>query len=321
MQYLLLGKTGLRVSRIALGTAAFGLPAYGIQGPNEHAVLSETDAIKLVRASCEQGINFFDTARGYGESEAILGRGLAGCNSSVVATKVGVPDPSGNNSHRLNDAVMGSLEASLCALRRDVLDLVQIHNATAKDLGAGEILTVLERARDQGKVRFIGASVYGEDAALAAIRSESVDVLQIAINLLDQRMMNRVLPEAKKANVGVIARSALLKGALTERAKLLPPKLRALTDAASRTRETLGETWESLPRAALRFCLSVAGVHSVLVGLKTLSELPEAMAAETEGPLSSASMSKTSALTLHDEDLLNPAHWPIPETSPEKVEW
>src|SRR5262249_51338300 len=137
---------------------------------------------------------------------------------------------------------------------------------------------------------------------------------------LDQRMMAAVLPEASKANVGVIARSALLKGALTERATLLPGNLRPLTDAADRMREALSETWESLPRAALRFCLSVPGVYSVLVGLRSLSELPEALAAEAEGAFSTEMMKKAATLKLNDDNLLNPAQWPAINPILEKVE-
>jgi aryl-alcohol dehydrogenase-like predicted oxidoreductase len=311
MQSLLLGKTGLRVSRIALGTAAFGLPDYGIQSPGEAGALGGSEAIRLVQAASEQGINFFDTARGYGESEAILGEALAGCKNCVIATKVGLP----GNREQLGAAdfaraVMDSLETSLRCLQRETLDVVQIHNATACDLETGEILDVLERAREQGKLKFIGASVYGEEAALAAIRSGRIDVLQIAINLIDQRMMAAVLPEAKRANVAVIARSALLKGVLTDRAKLLPTDLRALTEAAARSCETLGETWESLPQAALQFCLSIPGIHSVLVGMRSIAELPGAMAAEAAGPFTAAMMKKATLLKLDDEYLLNPAHWP-----------
>ena len=312
MEYLLLGRTGLRISRIALGTAAFGLPNYGIQAPEECGALTEAEAVRLVESASEHGVNFFDTARGYGESEAVLGKALKGCQECVIATKVSVPlkaDASGGAS--LAAMVMDSLETSLRALRRDSVDVVQIHNATVHDLEKGEILTVLERAREQGKLRFVGASVYGEPAALAAIHSQRVEVLQVAINLLDQRMMGTVVPAARKANVGMIARSVLLKGVLTERAKLLPPTLESLLQAANRTRETLGETWESLPRAAMRFCLSVPGVHSVLVGLRNFTELPEALAAERAGPLSSADMSKTGLLQLNDESLLNPSHWPF----------
>ncbi len=311
MQYLSLGRTDLQVSRLALGTAAFGLDRYGIQKRRESGVVSEKNAVRLVRTAVEQGINFFDTARGYGESEAVLGKGLANYKPGVIATKVTVPpDYEKLSSTDFANRVMDSLETSLRALGRDVLDIVHIHNATSQVLQECEILNILEGARTQGKLRFIGASVYGEDAALAAIRSGRVDVLQVAINLLDQRMLAKVLPEASQANVAIVARSCLLKGVLTERANLLPPHLHALKAAAKRVGEALGETWESLPKTAIRFCLSLPGVTSVLLGLRSLSELRAALAAEEAGPLADAVIRKVDELKLTDENLLNPSVWP-----------
>jgi len=303
-----LGRTGLRVSKVALGTAAFGLENYGIHEPDTPSRLSEDHAIGLVRAAIESGINFFDTARGYGASESVLGKALGDCETCIIATKVGLSGS--ENPTVLKRTVLESIETSLKTLRRDVLDIVQIHNATADILERGEILDVLQRERDAGKLKFVGASVYGEPAALAAIRSGRVDVLQIALNLLDQRMLANVLPEARKSNVGVVARSAFLKGALTERAKFLPEGLRSLAEASDRMREGLGESWESLPGAALRFCLSVPGIHSVLVGLRSLPELAVASAAQNAGPLDSAVMRKTGSLKLNDEQLLDPSYWP-----------
>lgn len=308
MEYSSLGRTALRVSNLALGTAAFGLDNYGIHEPNAPSRLCEDDAIALVRASVENGINFFDTARGYGESEAVLGKALNNCGSCIVATKVGIP--AGGSSATLKQTVRDSIETSLKALRRDVLDVVQIHNATEDILERGDVLDVLERERDAGKLKFVGASVYGEPAALAAIRCGRVDVLQIALNLLDQRMLANVVPEARKTNVGLVARSAFLKGALTERAKLLPRALRSLVEASDRMREGLGETWESLPGAALRFCLSMPAIHSVLVGLRSILELAVARVAQDAGPLDSALMRKTESLKLDDEQLLDPSYWP-----------
>lgn len=309
MKYSSLGRTGLHVSQLALGTAAFGLENYGIHEPGEQSQLSEDQAIGLVRAAVDKGINFFDTARGYGESEAVLGRGLSGCPSCIIATKVGIAEAT-TGCTALTRAVMDSIDASLKALRRDVLDIVQIHNATQDILERGEMLDALEHARELGKLKFVGASVYGEQAALAAVRSGRVDVLQIALNLLDQRMLTTVLPEAKKNSVGIVARSAFLKGALTDRARLLPDGLRSLSEAADRMREALGETWDSLPRAALRFCLSTPGVHSVLIGLRSLPELVSAIAAQEAGELDSTAMQRTDLLKLNDDQLLNPSYWP-----------
>jgi aryl-alcohol dehydrogenase-like predicted oxidoreductase len=312
MEYIALGKTGLQVSRLALGTAAFGLERYGICEADESGAVSEQTAIQLIHAAVEQGINFFDTARGYGCSEAVVGKGLAGLPTCVVATKVSVPENiSDLSSLELRSTLMASLETSLRELRRDVLEIVQIHNAKAGVLESGEMLAVLETARQQGKLRFIGASVYGADNALAALRCKSIDVLQVALSLLDQRMMSSVLPEAKKKNIGVLARSVFLKGVLSERVKALPASLQVLAAASNRAREILGETWESLPSTAVRFCLSVPGVHSVLMGLRSAVELPAALAAEKAGPLPEAVMRKTETIKLTDEKMLDPSHWPM----------
>jgi len=312
MEYIALGKTGLRVSRLALGTAAFGLERYGICDADEYSPVSEETAIQLIQAAVEQGINFFDTARGYGRSEAVLGKGLAGLPPCVVATKVSVPeDISGLSSSELRNAVMASLDTSLRELRRDVLDIVQIHNAKVGILESGEVLSVLETARRQGKLRVIGASVYGAENAVAALRCGSIEVLQVALSLLDQRMMSSVLPEARKKNIGVLARSVFLKGVLSERVKALPASLQVLAAASNHVRETLGETWESLPSTAVRFCLSVPGVHSVLMGLRGAVELPAALAAEKAGPLPEAVMHKTETIKLTDEKMLDPSHWPM----------
>jgi len=311
MRYVSLGETGLQVSRLALGTAAFGIERYGIQGADEPPIVEKKEAIRLVRATIDAGFNLFDTARSYGESESVLGEALANESHCVVATKVSIPpDISVRSSADQSCAVRKSLETSLRALRRDTLDIVQIHNATRDVLEKTEILGVLQCARQQGNLRFVGASVYGEDAALAAVGTGCVDVLQIAVNLLDQRMLCKVVPQAEKANTGVLARSAFLKGALTERARLLPPSLVALSGAANRLRDALGETWGGLPSVAVRFCLSLPGIHSVLLGLRNISELQMALEAEASGPLDDAVIHQTSTLNLTDESLLNPSYWP-----------
>jgi len=312
MEYISLGKTGLRVSRLALGTAAFGLERYGICDADEAGAVSEKTAIQLIHAAVERGINFFDTARGYGQSEAVLGKALDSLPSCIVATKVSVPENASDMaSAELRNALMASLETSLRELRRDVLDIVQIHNAKVAILESGEMLGVLETARQQGKVRFIGASVYGADNALAALRCGSIDVLQVALSLLDQRMMSSVLPQARRKKVGVLARSVFLKGVLSARVKALPASLQVLAAASNHARETLGDTWESLPSTALRFCLSVSGVHSVLMGLRSVAELPAALTAEKAGPLPEAVMCKTETIKLTDEKMLDPSLWPM----------
>ncbi len=309
MRYTLLGTTGLRVSAVGVGTAAFGVDGYGIPGPGERNVETE-EAVRAIQCAADNGVNLFDTAPVYGCSEELLAQALPGRDDCIVATKVPIPaDIAGISDTELARQVNASLDQSLRALRRDVLDIVQIHNATTRVLRESGMIACLERAREAGKLRCIGASVYGEENALAALGTGKIQVLQVAANLLDQRMRARVLGEAEKAGVGVMIRSALLKGALTSKAQWLPEGLRELSHASERALAVLDTTWESLPTLALRFCLSLPGAQTVLMGVRSCLELQGCLTAVAEGPLDFDLMERTRTLALNNDFLLNPASW------------
>jgi aryl-alcohol dehydrogenase-like predicted oxidoreductase len=307
VKYRPLGRTGLTVSAVSLGTVALGVD-YGIAAPGDFGRPGEEEAIRLVREAIERGITLVDTAPAYGESERIVGRAVGASSGVIIATKVN-PAAFGADVSR---GVAASIESSRSALGRDTLDIVQIHNATREMVSGGALTGALAEARQRGLVRVIGASVYGEDAAMAVIESGAYGVLQVALNALDQRMMRKVLPAADAAGVGVIVRSAFLKGALTPKAQWLPEGLAPLRDAAVRARDTLsGGSWERLPGAAMRFCLSVTGVASVLTGARTAAELDQAVAAESAGALDAGVLRAAAALAMTDERLLNPSYWPV----------
>jgi aryl-alcohol dehydrogenase-like predicted oxidoreductase len=311
MDYIPLGTTDLRVSRLGVGTAAFGLDRYGIPTPGEGSV-DPAESIANIHRAVEGGVNFFDTAPAYGRSEELLGDALADHRDCLVATKVPIPENIDEISHsELTHRVNESIDESLRRLRRDAIDVVQIHNATVQVLRQGDMISCLERARETGKLRYIGASVYGEEAALAAIGTGKIQVLQVALSLLDQRMRDTVIPEARAAGIGVLARSVLLKGTLTKRAQWLPPSLLALSQASERAVTELGICWEALPGMALRFCLSVDGVHCVLSGVRNSAEVEDCLAACAAGPIAPTLLAKAYGLALSDECLLNPSHWQL----------
>ena len=313
MQYRKLGRTGLRVSAVALGTVSLGVD-YGIEAHRGFGRPSPGESISLIREASDAGINLFDTAPAYGVAEELLGTALEGKDDRFIATKIAVPkNPDGTpmQGRELRRAIDESLEHSLRALRRDVLDIVQIHNATVDLVARGEIAEALSDAQREGKVRFLGASVYTEAEAIAVIRAGCFDVLQVAYNLLDQRMAQRVFPAAERAGMGILARSAFLKGALTSKAQSLPAELAELRRAAERARDTLVGTWEKLPQMALRFCLSANQVTTALVGARTFQELEHALAAMESGLLPEEVLEPARELALEEERLLNPCHWPV----------
>jgi len=308
-----LGNTGLIVSEIALGTVGLGMN-YGIAVPGSYGKPSFADSERLLKVAADDGITLFDTAPVYGDSESILGRVLGNQRNCLFATKVSIPfarDGSFLTGFQLNQAIHGSLVNSLKTLRRDVLDVVQIHNATVETFESEDWCQVLMSTRRDGLVRVWGASVYTEQEALAAIRSGMCQIIQVPFNLLDQQMATRVFPLAAEAGVGVLVRSIFLKGVLTEKAQSLPWALGSLKKAVGRIQADLQCSWRELSQWALRFGLSTPGVSSVLVGLRENRELQVAREAAGMGRLRDQEFLRAQTWALQNEPYLNPSFWPV----------
>jgi aryl-alcohol dehydrogenase-like predicted oxidoreductase len=306
-----LGRTGLRVSAIGLGTVELGME-YGIAPPGVTRCPRRSEALAILRHAVQAGVNLFDTAPGYGVSEELLGEALRDFPQCCVATKLAIRNPDGSPFQRsqIRASVRSSLETSLLRLGREVLDVVQIHNATLECLRDDELLGALAAAKQQGTVRFLGASVYTEEEALAAIEMGLLDVLQVPYNILDQTMADLVFPAAERAGVGIIVRSALLKGLLTRAAAYFPSELSPLRRAAEKAQTALSASWDSLPAMAVRFCISARQVSAVLVGVRSREELQQAIAAWEAGPLPPELLSLTPALAVINKQMLNPSKWP-----------
>lgn len=302
------GATGWRLFPLALGTVELGLD-YGIHRPGETRP-SGDEAQALLLAAFEHGIELLDTAPGYGDSEAVVGRALARWQGELrIATKVEVPAGAAGRERR--EAVTRSLDRSRSRLGRDRLDLVQVHNATVEDLADPWLFEALLEGRERGVLDRLGASVYGTEAAEAALRHPELAAVQLAYSLLDRRMAERVLPLAAARGVGVLLRSIYLKGALTDRRDHLPPRLGALRAAAEGAAAWAARHRLGLAEGALRFALSApAGI--ALVGLSGRAELAAALAAVAAGPLPEAALAECAALATADPAVVDPRNWGMP---------
>ena len=310
MNYRRLGRTNLEVSEISLGAVELGME-YGISSGQASGRPSEEEARSILNRALDRGINYIDTARAYGDSEAVIGRALVGRRREfTLNTKVSSYEEEELYGAALRKQVMESVHQSLQALQTDVLDVLMIHSASDTVIARGELTPILEDCRRSGCVRYLGASVYGEPAALAVIRSGSFDCVQIAYSVLDRRPELRVLAAARDHDVGVVARSVLLKGALTGRYRHLPEPLDLLKQAIARLVRTAGIDLSELPELAYRYVLGRSGVHSALVGASNVEELEAAVGYAFLGELSTELLSKISSLDLDDDELLNPGKWP-----------
>jgi 1-deoxyxylulose-5-phosphate synthase len=315
MPYRTLGRTQLSVSALALGTVELGMD-YGIDAPGHFRRPPEQTAIDLVHATLDAGINFIDTARAYGESEAVLGKALRGRRDQVVmATKVAIHQPDGSvpTGPTLRRQMLDSLETSLRLLQTDYIDLWQIHNVDAAVLAQHtEIADIFEEARRSGKICGAGGSFYGAELPLQAMDLDIFDVLQVTFSVFDQRLASQVFPQAQAQNVGVLVRSVLLKGALTERAEFLPDHLENLRARSRYFRHLVAEAGLGLTaaQAAIAFALAQPQISAVLVGIRSQDELAENLPALTAA-LPAPLLKELQALRVDDENLINPGTWGI----------
>jgi aryl-alcohol dehydrogenase-like predicted oxidoreductase len=308
MHYRRLGRTNLQVSAIALGTVELGLD-YGIPS-GDHTRPSEAAAGALLAQALDAGINLIDTARAYGESEAIIGRALhARRNDYILATKVAPPPE--ENASATRRAIAESVEESLRQLRTETIDILKIHSASVEDIRRGVAVEAIQELQRAGRVRYIGVTTYSAEASLAAIADGRYDCIQIAYNLLDRRPEAQVLPAAQAADVGIVVRSVLLKGALTHRAAHLPPALAELRAAAERLASIAAHDGRSLPALAYRYVLDHPAVTSALIGTARPEELSQAIGFLEQPPIPESLREMFRSVAIDDQRQLNPSTWPI----------
>ena len=306
MEYVNLGKTGLKVSRICLGCMTYGAPASGALKPGSHAwALNEEESRPFFRQALDAGINFFDTANVYskGTSEEVLGRFLKANvrrESVVIATKLnGVMRDEPNGGGLSRKEVFFELDESLRRLGTDYVDLYLIHRWDY-ETPIEETLEALHDVVKSGKVRYIGASSmhawqFVKALYLADLHGWTRFVcMQNHYNLIYREEEREMIPFCRSEGIGVTPWSPLARGRLARPWHAESTK-RYETDQFgktlySQTEETdrkvierLGQLSEKrgVPRAqlALAWMLSKPGVTAPIVGATKPNHLSDAVAA------------------------------------------
>ncbi len=303
-----LGRSGLQISPIGLGTVELG-KVYGL-GPRE--VPDEQAAIRLLQQAVELGVRFFDTARSYGLAEEHIRKsGIAKNPEVVISTKCCLIFEKTDDiaPDEMRKMMREEVEESLTVLDMDRVPLVQLHGGSEKMIKTGIIQETMQKLKDEGKVQFVGISTRGEEAPLAAIESGFFDTLQVAHSILDARMTKRVFPEAKKHNIGIINRSVLLKGALTPASKYLVEGLAPLKQRSNQAAEIAEELGTDLPSLAIRFVLSDPAVDVAIIGSNKIKNIESAVAAAKEGPLPEDIIVRLRELAIDDPMQMDPSKW------------
>lgn len=284
-------RTGVEISRLSLGTAAFG----GL-----YKSVSDQACTDTLRAALSAGINYVDTAPHYGKgtSERRIGRAIKGIDQSslVISTKIGrllVPSTCDIDEFFLDaditverhfdfsaSGVRKSLEESLEKLGVDSVDILYIHDPDENpDAAIMEAYPELERLRSEGIIRAIGIGMNQCETPTRVIKETDIDMVLIAgrYSLLDQRAADELLPIALERNVDIIAAGVFNSGILANPVKGATydymPASDELLAKALRIREVLEGHGVSLTSAALQFPLRHPAVKSVLVGCRSVEEV------------------------------------------------
>ncbi|MEP6603197.1 MAG: aldo/keto reductase [Spartobacteria bacterium] len=252
-----LGKTDMDVSVLGFGGAEIGF---------ENA--SQETVETLLKSALDAGLNVIDTAECYRGSEELIGKAVSDRRDDFyLFTKVGHPNGVESAANWSKDSILKSIERSLQRLKTDKIDIVHLHSCSEADLRKGDVIAALQEARDKGYTRYIG---YSGDSRPAhyAVECGAFDTLQTSINIADQEALELTMPLAREKQMGVIAKRPIANAAWKTGHKPI--------DSYQH------EYWERLRKLsydflhhvdlertislALRFTMSVPGVHTAIVG-------------------------------------------------------
>jgi aryl-alcohol dehydrogenase-like predicted oxidoreductase len=287
VHYRPLGKTGLSVSEIGYG-------AWGIGG-SMWIGAREDESVRALQKAVDLGVNFIDTARGYGESERIVGKFVREHQGEplYVATKVPPknsvwPAPRGLDPADTfpGDHIRASLETSLKVSGLEYFDVLQFHVWSDEWVGRGDWLETIGDLKKEGKIRFFGVSIndYAPESVLDLVASGHLDTVQCIYNAFHQAPEEHLFPACVKHGVGVIVRVPLDEGALT--GQITPDT--TFPDGDFRNRyfggdrkaevkrhvdalvADLGIAPDQVAEVALRYVLSQPAVSTIIPGMRTV---------------------------------------------------
>jgi aryl-alcohol dehydrogenase-like predicted oxidoreductase len=290
MEFTTLGKTGLRVSRMGLGCGGHSRLGLGTGG-------SEENAVTIVRAALDLGVNFIDTAESYG-TEEVVGRGIADARRDqiILSTKAGI---GWKDRWATREEMRERVHACLERLGTDYLDIFHLHGVRTDNYAYGrdELVPELLSLRKEGKIRFIGITeAFGPDPKhemlAPAVLDDCWEVVMVGFNLLNQSARERILQVTREKEIGTLCMFAV------RRALSHPERLReVLRELAEEgliesfdTDDPLGfltaaGVAESVTEASYRFCRWEPGIDVILSGTGNLEHLRQNASWINSGPL------------------------------------
>lgn len=285
MEYRKLGNTGMVVSEVGLGTWGISGAGYGPVDPGK--------AQRIIHTALDHGVNFIDTADSYGngKAEELIGKVLESRKDTetIIATKFGW-DFYGRSGVRANldpDYIKHAAIQSLRRLKRDRIDIYQIHCPRADRIEQYDVYNTLDNLRKEGIIRSYGISIKYLKDGISAIEKGHISTIQIPYNIINKESESDLIPEAVKNSIGIIVREPLASGLLSGKynvgskfhkkdhrngwkEQFLAQQIRKVKDL-----RRLGTSDRSLAQAAICYLIRNRSVSTVIPGCRTIEQLRE----------------------------------------------
>ncbi len=278
-----LGKTGFEVSVLGFGGAPVG-----------YLETDRRQVAEILNTLLDRGVNLIDTAAGYAGSEEAIGEAIGYRRDDyVLVSKCGRAFEDIEGAAWSAKAIEQTVARTLRRLKTDHIDVMLLHSCDLETLKQGEALGALVKARDAGKIRFLGYSGDNEAAVYAAGLDE-VAVIETSISICDQSNIDSVLPETRRNNAGVLAKRPIANAAwrdASEQRGMYVNYARTYSDRLAKMAITPadlgfpGEAGAAWSEIALRFTLSQLGVTTAIVGTTRTSNVERNLETVSKGAL------------------------------------
>lgn len=296
----------ISLKRIGIGTAQWGMP-YGIA--NQSGMPGLIAIRKMLTLANYKGCELIDTAYVYGRSEAMLGEHYDVANHFKIVTKT-LPLNGQPVTVQTVAEICSSFESSLLRLRRDQVYSLLVHHSEDLLSKNGEILWyALERLRKLGHIVKLGVSVYQPESLLQIIARFPVELVQIPINIFDQRFLRSgLLKYIKEKDIEIHARSIFLQGLL-----LLPIENFTGHFSGLQSHQASLQSWLKLIgmtpyQACVKFCLDQQEIDRMIVGCETIEQMEELF--DSLDDINSLPAHKMERFSVDNDELINPSRWP-----------
>ncbi|MBR5504792.1 MAG: aldo/keto reductase [Clostridia bacterium] len=266
-------KNGYKISELTLGTVQLGIP-YGIN--NKYGMPSDKQAADILQTAINGGIISFDTAKGYGRSEAVLGDFFKGkCVEKTLITKVEFEN---ETTSEIKDSLFAKVKDSAEVMGVEKLPLVLLHSENYLDTYGQFLIDALKELKSEGLVNSVGISFSDKSKMIELTDPEIFDSVQIPANMFDNaEIKNGKIKELSDSGIAVYVRSVYLQGLFFMNTNTLPPILQSAKPALDKLHALAADNNLSMAALALSYMRAIQGITSLVLGCETPSQLEDSL--------------------------------------------